>query len=183
MKSTRKTKSMLVSPTIMNTKYGELEYSIHSCPLLLRDDLQKVFPTIPDAKTAHVIPTMQRTRTSMTEFTQESENDKNELLNIFTDFAKEFANRITELGYWVDYTDPASGYPVLTQPGGRLYSDVDACEILLRYRIDTVGGTCRILSHPTWGTSVYPATIFTMAPLDIITNVINEIKQVNAINQ
>jgi hypothetical protein len=57
------------------------------------------------------------------------------------------------------------------------FSDVDAAELLLRYRMDTVGGTCRIISHPTWGTAVYPATILICAPLDILKQALSQITQ------
>lgn len=69
--------------------------------------------------------------------------------------------------YWVDYTDPVTGYPARSESGGMTFSDVDACEQLLPYKIDT-SLQCRVLSHPRWGIDVYPATIFSNAPIEII---------------
>ena len=46
-----------------------------------------------------------------------------------------------------------------------VYPEVDACETLLRYRAYNAGG-CRVLSHPAWGTCVYPATLFVRAPVE-----------------
>lgn len=50
----------------------------------------------------------------------------------FIDFAKDLCQNLRNLGYWADYTDPVTGYPVLSASGGMLYSDVDACELLLK---------------------------------------------------
>ena len=48
-----------------------------------------------------------------------------------------------------------------------VYPEVDALETLLRYRTDAAGG-CKVLSHPTWGSAVYPATLFARAPLEVV---------------
>lgn len=37
-------------------------------------------------------------------------------------------------------------------------------------------GCCKILLHPTWGSAVYPASIFTTAPADTLIEVLNSIK-------
>ena len=47
------------------------------------------------------------------------------------------------------------------------YSEVDGMELLLKYRCLNAGH-CKILLHPTWGASVYPASMFTHAPLSVI---------------
>jgi hypothetical protein len=52
-----------------------------------------------------------------------------------------------------------------TTPSQVVYPEVDAFETLLRYRAYSAGG-CRIVSHPRWGTAVYPASLFARAPAD-----------------
>lgn len=70
-------------------------------------------------------------------------------------------------GYWADVADPSSGYPVFTQRGSAAYSDVDGAQRLRAW--DTVqAGGCYLLSHQRWGVNVYPATLFTNAPLDAL---------------
>lgn len=67
-----------------------------------------------------------------------------------------------------DLTDPCSGLPVLSERGGEFYPDVIGGQMLLSYDvIDT--GCCKLLSHPRWQTKVYPATMFSNAPLEILT--------------
>jgi len=70
-----------------------------------------------------------------------------------------------------DLADPCSGLPVLGERGGSFYPDVIGGQMLLNYDvIDT--GCCKLLAHPRWHTRVYPATLFTTAPLDVATAVL-----------
>lgn len=47
--------------------------------------------------------------------------------------------------------------PLLTPP----------LQLLLRYRT-SAAGPCKILTHPRWGSHVYPATLFAIAPLHLL---------------
>lgn len=49
----------------------------------------------------------------------------------------------------------------------KVYSEVDGMGCLLNYRAYNAG-FCKILTHPRWGSAVYPATIFCHAPRDTI---------------
>ncbi len=75
--------------------------------------------------------------------------------------------------WWVDMTDPASGYPVTSPRGLALYPDVDGAAHLLGYETVQVQ-CCRILHHPRWGGHNYPATLFTTAPLAVVKAVLSE---------
>jgi hypothetical protein len=80
---------------------------------------------------------------------------------------------INKLNKWSDYTDPSSGYPVISERGGLLYNDVEGCEIILRYNIEYSGG-CRLISHPNWKYNVYPATFFTTCSFDELIDILNK---------
>jgi hypothetical protein len=56
---------------------------------------------------------------------------------------------------------------VRTQRGASVFPEVDAAEVLLRYRTSNAG-CCKILLHPQWGSSVYPASVVVCAPLTAI---------------
>ena len=45
----------------------------------------------------------------------------------------------------------------------RVYGEVDALMTLLNYECTNVG-CCKIVMHPKWGSSVYPASLFAIAP-------------------
>lgn len=90
----------------------------------------------------------------------------------FFDFASAFVDRIGSPPYaaWADYIDPCSGLPMRT-PGNTVYSEIDGMAMLLPYeRLNA--GMCSVLAHPQWGTSIYPATIFTTAPPDAVAHVL-----------
>ena len=47
----------------------------------------------------------------------------------------------------------------------QIYGEVDALVTLLNYQT-TNSGCCKVVLHPTWGSAVYPASIFTKAPAE-----------------
>ena len=53
-----------------------------------------------------------------------------------------------------------------------VYGEVDALSTLLNYPVANAG-CCKVVLHPKWGTSVYPATVFTNAPVEILLAAIN----------
>ncbi|KAJ2290414.1 hypothetical protein IWW55_006115, partial [Coemansia sp. RSA 2706] len=81
--------------------------------------------------------------------------------------------RLRKRGHWADVTDPMSGMALFTSSGPSIYPDVEGAEILLRYAPFNLG-SCFVLSHPQWGTHVYPATAFTLAPASTVAQVLDE---------
>lgn len=55
----------------------------------------------------------------------------------------------------------------------KVYSEVDGMECLLNYKSYNAG-FCKILTHPKWGSSVYPATIFAYAPQQVVIRLLHE---------
>lgn len=85
-------------------------------------------------------------------------------------------DRGTRPRYWADLVDPCSGFPALGASGGTVYCEVDAMQMLLRYPM-TQAGFCNILRHPSWGTHIYPASIFTNAPLPVLMAAIDTVNK------
>ena len=56
---------------------------------------------------------------------------------------------------------------MLTKNCNKVYSEVDGMECLLNYKAHNAG-FCKILTHPKWGSAVYPATIFAHAPKELV---------------
>jgi len=119
------------------------------------------------------IPTNQQAQEDLVAVGEEIEFEKDRLLNVFLDFGKEICDRIRAMGYWADYIDPCSGLPMITRECNKVYSEVDGMECLLNYRAYNAG-FCKVLTHPKWGTSVYPATIFCCAPRDKVIGLVKE---------
>ena len=63
--------------------------------------------------------------------------------------------------------------PCLAPPAGSVYGEVEALSTLLGYRCQNAG-CCKIVLHPRWGSSVYPATLFARAPVEAVAAAIEE---------
>jgi len=120
------------------------------------------------------IPTNQQAREDLVAVGEEIEYEKDRLLNVFLDFGKDLCEKLrNQYGYWADYIDPCSGLPMMTRDCNKVYSEVDGMECLLNYRAYNAG-FCKVLTHPKWGTAVYPATIFCYAPRDVVIRLVQE---------
>ncbi len=84
----------------------------------------------------------------------------------FISFGRDLCDKIRSKGYWADFIDPCSGLPMLTQSCNKVYSEVDGMECLLNYKSYNAG-FCKILTHPVFGSAVYPATCFAHCPVEV----------------
>jgi len=116
-------------------------------------------------KSCLILPTIQKSRVVTVRFGVEVEEEKDRCLEYFADFARPLCEFLRSQGHWADYIDPSSGLPVMTPHCTRPYSEVAGFEHLLIYKTQNAGCCCKILLHPRWGSSCYPATTFTTAPL------------------
>ncbi|KNE60942.1 hypothetical protein AMAG_06704 [Allomyces macrogynus ATCC 38327] len=153
-----------------------LEVSVHAVGRRFARELVGVFPDMPayteslhddSEPTLLVIPVVQPTAHDLVEFGRDVDAERDVMLERFVGFAHGLAERIEEGGWWADMTDPASGYPIRTRPGPRLYPDVPGIQTLLRYDAMNVG-CCSVLLHPRWGSHMYPATFFAVAPARVV---------------
>jgi len=119
------------------------------------------------------IPTNQQARKDLVATGDDVEYEKDRLLNVFLDFGGEICGKIRGMGYWADYIDPCSGLPMITRDCNKVYSEVDGMECLLNYRAHNAG-FCKVLTHPKWGSAVYPATIFCYAPRDEVIKLVKQ---------
>jgi len=143
---------------------GELEVHVCRCPRLMQRELCHVFPHLAgDANSISCIPTCQHTGVDLVKVGDKVDTEKDRCLEIFDDFGRALCAALASTGYWADYIDPCSGLPMLTPDTNKVYSEVDGVQLLLRYATMDAGA-CKILLHPKWGSSVYPASAFTNAP-------------------
>ncbi|KAI8084515.1 uncharacterized protein BX664DRAFT_337167, partial [Halteromyces radiatus] len=157
-------------------KDSEFEYSIHSPGTRFGRELAVVFPSLTNKqlKEILVVPVIQRCEHDMVGITQTVNHERNEKLEIFVSWGKSVVDRLRRIGIWADIMDPASGFPIYSEAGPTPYPDVQGTQTLTKYDIQNVG-CCHILLHPTWNSSIYPSTLFTTAPYDLLVKVINEI--------
>jgi hypothetical protein len=192
---TSATASTLVPPRLLSRtphSTDSLEVSLHTLPKQLMREFRHVFrdeylnfPTDTAMDTAAAaasapadgnlvllaLPTNQRAREDLVAVGDHIEAEKDRLLNVFMDFGADLCQTIRARGYWADYIDPCSGLPMLTLNCNKVYSEVDGMECLLNYRAYNAG-FCKILTHPRWGSAVYPATIFAYCSEDLAREVL-----------
>ncbi|KAJ9454730.1 Protein c2orf25 [Diplonema papillatum] len=168
----KKQRNTLIPPTTIKTRDSELEYSLHKVTASLVPDLQPCLPEVPKNRVVDllIMPTFQKTSCPVIEFTAESAAEKDRLLDAFVAFAGKMVEKVQAAGHWADYLDPCTGYGRVRGPSP--YSEVGAAEAILPYsvvHVGTLGGGCRMVSHPKWDLSCYPATMFFLCPLETVT--------------
>lgn len=162
----------VVSISVLN---GNIEYSIHQCPKALFREAKFVFPFLQKGEADEgrllVIPTAQEARHDLVKVGTEIEEEKDRLLEVFMTFARGVCEHLRGKGHWADYIDPCSGLPMMTEGCNKVYSEVDGFQVMLQYKTMNCG-CCKVLLHPTWGSGVYPATMFTTAPKEALAEAI-----------
>ena len=132
-------------------------------PRALREEVAAVLPG-QDLGELLVVPTTQASDLDLVRTGEAVDREKDALLERFFAWARAVADHLAAAGHWCDYIDPCSGLPMVDRSGHRsVYDEVSALAALRQYRTSNAG-CCKIVLHPRWGSSVYPATLFTAAP-------------------
>ena len=153
-----------MGPTLLSSL--DLEYSVHSVPKAHKDDIRAVFPQLKEEDLEHllVVPTCQRAREDLVKVGEKVEEEKDRLLRVFTDWSLALCKTLEEeKGYWSDYIDPCSGLSMVHRDSQSIYDEVAALSVLRGYKCSNAG-CCKVVLHPQWGSFIYPATFFTLAP-------------------
>lgn len=98
---------------------------------------------------------------------EDVEDEKDFRLERFAEMGERICTALEKQGFWSDYIDPCSGLPMHGDNNNNIYSECDGFEILLGYRTQKCG-PCKMLLHPSWGSAVYPATLFAIAPAPVL---------------
>lgn len=159
--------------TDVHTTASGMEYSVHKCPQQYKSDLAAMFPGVA-ASEVLIVPTCQNSAVDLVRTGDDIEREKDRLLEEFVAWAKAVCAKLAEQSYFADYIDPCSGLPMIHRGNNAPYSEVDALATLLGYACANAG-CCKVVLHPKWGSSVYPATLFTTAPLQRLLDAIDEV--------
>ena len=148
------------------------EVAVVACPRALQSDLEGIFPGV-DLTRVVTLMSAQRCANDITNVGPAIADEKDRLLESFVGWAAAVCDALAERdpACWSDYIDPCSGLAVRTEGAHVVYNEVDAFSSMLRYHLQSAG-MCRVVSHPRWGTSVYPCSMFTTAPFAIVEEVL-----------
>ncbi|KAI8366666.1 uncharacterized protein BYT42DRAFT_549751 [Radiomyces spectabilis] len=177
-KKKKDTSTCLVYPTRFTYEASHFEYSVYAPSSRFLRELRSVFPDLSpkQQKSVLVIPVIQHCQRDMVGITNDVNHERDVKLETFVSWGKRVVTRLRSVGMWADIMDPASGFPIFSAAGPTPYPDVQGTQALTQYDVQNVG-CCHILLHPTWKSHIYPATMFTTAPSDILVKVINEIAE------
>jgi len=143
---------------------SKLEVTAFRCSSSYQRELQFIFPGI-DLTNAVAITTFQQTVVDLVVSGGDQDVEKDRCLEAFFAFAKQVCDELRSHGHFADYIDPCSGLPMITPDTQKVFDEVQSAQVLFSYPIMNTG-CCKILLHPKWGSSVYPASLFTTAPVE-----------------
>lgn len=115
----------------------------------------------------NLILLLQQSSISLKESNSEVAQEKDNLREKFLRFGCELIFALQDEGYKSDLFDPRTGYPLFARRGILTLDDNAVAQALLDYPVVSYKN-CSLLTHPTWGNNIYPSTIATLAPQDII---------------
>ena len=122
----------------------------------------------------YLVLLLQESDISLKKFNHRVIAEKDRLRANFLRLGCELIFTLQDRGYESDLFDPRTGCPLLAQKGELTLDDNAAVKALLNYPVIEYNN-CSLLQHPTWGDRVYPSTVVTTAPQDVIEDAINKI--------
>mmetsp|Transcript_35765 Transcript_35765/g.48315 ORF Transcript_35765/g.48315 Transcript_35765/m.48315 type:complete len:175 (-) Transcript_35765:108-632(-) len=168
----RKTKQSNVVVGPCPIKNGT-EVSVCRCPKQFLREIRHIFPGLDIDESLLALPTAQHSVMDLVNVGDDVESEKDRCLIQFMELGKSLCLEIQARGHWADYIDPCSGLPMMTPDCNKVYSEVDGMQMLLQYQVMNAG-PCKVLLHPRWGGAVYPATMFTNAPEDVVLELLED---------
>ncbi len=126
---------------------------------------QKLLPSW-DVPISYLILVLQQSSISLKESTSKVTQEKDYLRANFLRFGCDLILALQDRKYKSDLFDPRTGFPLFCH-GEMTWDDNAVVKALLNYPVISYR-QCSLLLHPVWKHNVYPATIVTSAPLDIV---------------
>ena len=143
----------------------EIQIYIDRPSKFIKQNQHKLLPTW-DVSLSYIILVFQKSNFPLENSSHEIEKEKDYLRERFFRLGCNWIFQLRDDRYQSDLFDPRNGYPLLSRPGDMTLSDTTVVRDLLGF--DVVKQKCSLLVHPEWGTAIYPSTIVTSAPLEVL---------------
>lgn len=152
----------------------KVECRIQACPQSLVKEFKGLFAEYPEeqittgesVKNFTVITVSQKTKNDMTSWSDQVEEERDELTGLFIENAKEICSKIQGNGFWADFIEPSSGHAFFgTHRPETLFETDDRLNQLSGFRVEDLG-CCKVLFHREWQSNVFVGLIFTDAPVE-----------------
>lgn len=115
---------------------------------------------------SYLIVILQQSSIPLKESSFEVALEKDNLRAKFMLFGRSLIFALQAQEYQSDLFDPRTGYPLFAR-SGMTFDDNAAVKAILKYPVIS-HRQCSLLIHPVWGNQVYPSTIVTSAPANIL---------------
>ncbi|MES1914701.1 MAG: hypothetical protein MHM6MM_006747 [Cercozoa sp. M6MM] len=121
-----------------------------------------------------IVSTFQLCDCDIVDFTPEAQQQKDLLLFRFYVLQSVVCQALLQRGFWCDFFDPPSGIPALSPSAGpSLFSEADVlCRLFPGQLKQHQVSNCHVISHPRFGLRVYPASMLTSAPAEVVSEVL-----------
>ena len=120
-----------------------------------------------DVSLSLLILVLQRANVSLRQSNQKVIAEKDRLRVRFIRFGLGLCFALRDRGYLSDIFDPRNSYPLLSRLGKYGIDDNTTVATLLNYP-KIIYRECSLIQHPDWGDRIYPSTIATSAPFDLV---------------
>lgn len=127
------------------------EIRADDCSFAFRSDLRNLFSnynTLTQPLTA--ITVVFRTKSDMSTWSTEVENERNELTKTFHRLARQVSSYLKSKNYWVDFIDPSNGKPYYASTTSDVLLETDERFRHLGFEIVDLG-CCRVIEHFQYG--------------------------------
>lgn len=141
-----------------------VECVVQECPDLLKKDFSDLFVNEDVVSRPLTVITMtQKTVNDMSSWSEEVDQEREELVDYFVMIAEEICHKLKKGGYWADFIDPSSGIPYYGDYTNTTLFETDERYRHLGFKIEDLG-CCKVIQHHVWGSHAFVGTIFTNAP-------------------
>ncbi|XP_067933807.1 cobalamin trafficking protein CblD-like [Watersipora subatra] len=145
---------------------GDIELKVQDCPVLMRKDFQLLFPghNVMSGDFT-VVSLCHRTVQDMSGWSEEVEEERDTLISLYSETAKELCFVLRNNGFWADFIDPCSGKPHLGPHTTDSMFEIDERYRHFGFEIEDFG-CCKVIKHHKWGSKSFVGCVFTNAPVD-----------------
>lgn len=157
------------------TETGQaVQMSVHQPSLFIAQNLERVWKDyVLPVTTCQVVVILQQSRYFLADTASHIEREKDRLRERFISFGCEVVRTLQKRGLLADLIDPRDGYPLFSRRGEIPHDDTAAVNALLGFPVTT--DKCSVLTHPSWGTAVYPGILMSSASPTVIKSVLKKV--------
>lgn len=140
---------------------SDVEFSMRSCPELLKKELELFFPTLPMSPITVVTVTQKNAKTDV----EDAERTQEQLLDNFVSGAKEICFTLWRGGYWADFINPMSGKAFFGDQTQDSILQDDVHRHAGGFHIEDLA-SCTLIRHVLKGPPTFVLTLITNAPFN-----------------